>query len=149
MNNDDNDEEDDDDDDVEIGLHVVEDSTDDAKLQRLSTAEKEEAAQVQPETDRRPGTTAWQTCLAMATNYVRLGKNTWYVVGRLEQPRQDIFSCTCTTSPTNQPRNDNFYTYFLRLHLPQFEQSRRGHTSLVSLVHRHSCNPFLGGYRYR
>jgi hypothetical protein len=29
---------------------VVEDSTDDAKLQRLSTAEKEEAAQVQPET---------------------------------------------------------------------------------------------------
>jgi hypothetical protein len=29
---------------------VVEDSTDDAKLQRLSTAEKEEAAQVQTET---------------------------------------------------------------------------------------------------
>ncbi len=29
---------------------MVEDSTDDAKLQRLSTAEKEEAAQVQPET---------------------------------------------------------------------------------------------------
>jgi hypothetical protein len=56
INNDDNDE-DDDDDDVEIGLHVVEDSTDDAKLQRLSTAEKEEAAQVQPETliDRQTG----------------------------------------------------------------------------------------------
>jgi len=32
-------------DDVEIGLDVV-DSTDDAKLRRLSTAEKEEAAQV-------------------------------------------------------------------------------------------------------
>ncbi len=35
-------------------------------------------------------------------------------------------SCTSTTSPTNQPRNDPFYLYYyysLSPHLPQFQQS--------------------------
>jgi hypothetical protein len=55
---------------------------------------------------------------------VRRGKK-YFVLGLLEQPRQDknLFTYTGTTSPTNQPRKDPFHLYSLSPHSPKFQQS--------------------------
>jgi hypothetical protein len=42
----------------------------------------------------------------------------YIALGRLEQQRQDIISCICTTSPIKQPRNDQFHMHFLILESP-------------------------------
>ncbi len=65
---------------------MVEDSTDDAKLQRLSTAEKEEAAQVQPETLNDRQATRHDCLSSLLGNGDKLCsvRKKYIVLGRLE-----------------------------------------------------------------
>jgi hypothetical protein len=56
----------------------------------------------------------------------------YFVLGRLEQPRQNKISFTVMTSPTNQLRMDPFHSYSLSPHTPLFQQSA-GATPFYSL----------------
>jgi hypothetical protein len=57
--------------------------------------------------------------------------NILYWADKISQGRTK-FLCTCTASPTNQPRKDSFHLYSLSPHSPQFQQSA-GATTFYSL----------------
>jgi len=63
-------------------------------------------------------------------------EKTYFVVSRLEQPRQDKIFFTGMTSPTNQPRKGPFQISIALFELPFTSVStvRRGHLSLISLI---------------
>ncbi len=84
--------------------------------------------------DRRPCTTASQVagrCRHINWNSVQRGKK-YFVLGWVEQPRQNKVSCTGTMSPTNQPRKDPVHLYSLSPHSLQFQQSAGAGTPLWS-----------------
>jgi hypothetical protein len=71
--------------------------------------------------DRPPSTAACPACCALKALKKCKVRKKYFVLGRLEHLRQDKFSCTCTTSPTNQPRKDPFQSFLSPLS-PQFQQ---------------------------
>jgi hypothetical protein len=86
--------------------------------------------------DRRPCTTA---CPEFAGRWGQINWNSVceekiFEVGRRGQPK---ISCTGTTRPTNQPREDPFHFYSLSPHSPQFNSQQWPTLSYLSPKHCH------------
>jgi hypothetical protein len=76
--------------------------------------------------ERRPSATACPDCWAMETNKVKkcaVRKKKYFVLGLLEQLRQDKNLLNRHDSPMNQPRKDPFHLWTIIPHLTQFQQS--------------------------
>jgi hypothetical protein len=76
--------------------------------------------------ERRPSATACPDCWAMETHKVKkcaVRKKKYFVLGLLEQLRQDKNLLNRHDSPSNQPRKDPFHLWTIIPHLTQFQQS--------------------------